>query len=218
MSASPPSTDIRCAWLKLLIASVITRMPPYSYSTISKASTHLDKQVSMLSLIIVANVGSFSSFSLDSIGYPFSLSREKFSHPVFIITGDRDAPFCAGNCSANSADPGVTQLDGGRKLFPSVKSQDFDTHVIPDTGHGINFRQFNPLEAVENRKTDDNRQHCRTVIQKDPRVRHCPLRVRTSRRRRRVEDCFCAGKRPTQKHGSDANIALRYHMGADPGR
>jgi len=78
---------------------------------------------------------------LDSIGYPFSLSREKFSHPVFIITGDRDAPFCAGNCSANSADPGVTQLDGGRKLFPSVKSQNFDTHVIPDTGHGINFRQ-----------------------------------------------------------------------------
>ena len=37
---------------------------------------------------------------------------------------------------------GMSQVDTARSLFPSVADADFATYVIPDTGHGINYRMY----------------------------------------------------------------------------
>lgn len=51
---------------------------------------------------------------------------------ILIITG-------AANCYISSISNG-TQLDTARSLFPSVADNNFSTYVVPDTGHGINYR------------------------------------------------------------------------------
>ncbi len=45
------------------------------------------------------------------------------------------------NCLITSLGANATQLDTARPLFPSVADADFETFVVPATGHGINFRE-----------------------------------------------------------------------------
>jgi hypothetical protein len=85
------------------------------------------------------------------------LSRANFTKPVLVVTGERDGPFCesyghwnwwgqahrsgASNCSLTSLGEGMTQLDGVKDLYPAVDASNFSTYVVPDTAHGINFRE-----------------------------------------------------------------------------
>ena len=73
----------------------------------------------------------------------FALDRQSYNRPVLVVTGDNDAPFCASNCSVTSLGGNQTQLDTARALYPSVASSNFSTYVVPDTGHGINYRMSN---------------------------------------------------------------------------
>lgn len=83
--------------------------------------------------------GEYTLGQTNSIGGPFSLTRDNFNKPTFIITGENDAPFCQANCLITSLGANATQLDTARPLFPSVADADFETFVVPATGHGINF-------------------------------------------------------------------------------
>ncbi|KAJ4320398.1 hypothetical protein N0V84_005892 [Fusarium piperis] len=67
------------------------------------------------------------------------LEENSYTGPVFVVTGDRDVPFCGGNCMAtggvDSELPSL--LDTSKKYFP--KASRLNTTVIPGTGHGMNL-------------------------------------------------------------------------------
>ena len=71
-----------------------------------------------------------------------------FSHPVLVLTGENDGPLCAGDCYVTSL-PNGTNLDTARALFPQVPASDFETVIVPATGHGINFREVLPSDPTD---------------------------------------------------------------------
>ena len=71
-----------------------------------------------------------------------ALSRENDTKPLVIVTGANDAIFCGGNCSITSLGANITQLDTTKGLFPGLATVYFSTVVIPDTRHGIDFREL----------------------------------------------------------------------------
>jgi hypothetical protein len=79
---------------------------------------------------------------IDSIAATISLDRSGFTKPVFVITGDNDAPYCASNCQVTSLGANMTQVDSARELYPSVADADFATYAVPATGHAINYRTY----------------------------------------------------------------------------
>ncbi|WVQ64968.1 uncharacterized protein L199_003138 [Kwoniella botswanensis] len=83
--------------------------------------------------------GEFTLGQQYSVGFPFTLNRENYTHPVLVVTGENDGVFCSANCYITSLDPPATQLDTTKVLFPSVNN--FQTVVINDTAHGINFHR-----------------------------------------------------------------------------
>ncbi|CAJ2513492.1 Uu.00g016110.m01.CDS01 [Anthostomella pinea] len=60
-------------------------------------------------------------------------SNNSFGGPVLVITGDRDIPFCGGNCLA--ADPSPSS---SKQYFGNTS--DFETVIVPATGHGLNLQ------------------------------------------------------------------------------
>lgn len=62
-----------------------------------------------------------------------------FEGPVLVITGDRDIPFCGGNCSVS--DPSIPAQV--QEYFPNTTY--FDAFVVPETGHGLNLAYTHPL-------------------------------------------------------------------------
>jgi len=83
--------------------------------------------------------GEYTLGQQNTIGSTIALSRAGFSKPVFVITGNNDAPFCASNCSVTSLGGNNTQVNTVRPLYPNVSDSNFGVYVLPDTGHGINF-------------------------------------------------------------------------------
>ncbi|KAK8861622.1 hypothetical protein IAR55_002445 [Kwoniella newhampshirensis] len=81
--------------------------------------------------------GEYTLGQQNSIAGPLALDRSNFTKPVFVVTGENDAPFCAANCYVTSLGDGQTQLDTARDLYPSVSN--FSTYVVAASGHGINF-------------------------------------------------------------------------------
>jgi hypothetical protein len=64
-------------------------------------------------------------------------SLNPFTGPVLIITGQRDIPFCGGNCG-DPGDPSVPNiLNASVPIFPNASS--VDTHIVSRSGHGLNF-------------------------------------------------------------------------------
>ncbi|KAH8900407.1 alpha/beta-hydrolase [Thozetella sp. PMI_491] len=56
-----------------------------------------------------------------------------FAGPVLVITGERDIPFCGGNCSTS-----VPSLPAKvQENFPNAAK--FEAVVVPDAGHGLNL-------------------------------------------------------------------------------
>lgn len=76
---------------------------------------------------------------IDSIAATIALDRSGFTKPVFVITGDNDAPYCTSNCQVTSLGANMTQIDTARPLYPSVADSDFETYAVPATGHAINY-------------------------------------------------------------------------------
>ncbi|KAG6137812.1 hypothetical protein E4U12_000293 [Claviceps purpurea] len=66
-------------------------------------------------------------------------SSTDFAGPVMIITGDRDVPFCGGNCMATMGDDasGPNLIEQSSSNFK--KAAVFNATVVPDVGHGLNF-------------------------------------------------------------------------------
>ncbi|KAI2620084.1 Alpha/Beta hydrolase protein [Hypoxylon sp. NC1633] len=56
-----------------------------------------------------------------------------FPGPVLVITGDRDVPFCAGNCQ--TSDPSIPAQSKETFTNPSY----FEAVVVPGAGHGLNL-------------------------------------------------------------------------------
>ncbi|KAG6006666.1 hypothetical protein E4U21_006811 [Claviceps maximensis] len=74
-------------------------------------------------------------------------SSSDFAGPVMIITGDRDIPFCGGNCMGNSETNLIEQSKDNFK-----KAKVFNATVVPDIGHALNFgypahRAFDIIKA-----------------------------------------------------------------------
>lgn len=71
-------------------------------------------------------------------GGPIALPN-KYTGDVLIITGDRDVPFCGGDCHATGAINGTAPdlLEFSKPMFKQAKS--FKTSIVPEAGHGLNF-------------------------------------------------------------------------------
>ncbi|WVQ64984.1 uncharacterized protein L199_003154 [Kwoniella botswanensis] len=98
------------------------------------------------------NKGEYTLGQQNSIAAPLQL-KNNYTSPVFVVTGQYDAPYCAANCyvtsssnsnsttsaagngTATSTQP--SQLDTAKELYPSTST--FQTYVVPDTAHGINY-------------------------------------------------------------------------------
>ncbi|WVR03773.1 hypothetical protein IAU60_000768 [Kwoniella sp. DSM 27419] len=90
--------------------------------------------------------GEYTLGQQNTISAPIMLPRDNFTAPVMVVTGEYDAPYCAGNCtvtsltssSSNSSGSSTpTQLDSAKDLYPGVTQ--FQTYMVPDTAHGINY-------------------------------------------------------------------------------
>jgi pimeloyl-ACP methyl ester carboxylesterase len=65
-----------------------------------------------------------------------------FAGPVLIITGERDVPFCGGNCLA--APTGYPNIPASSKQF-FQKAAPFEVTIVPGAGHGLNFEYSHPF-------------------------------------------------------------------------
>ncbi|KAF2673752.1 alpha/beta-hydrolase [Microthyrium microscopicum] len=61
----------------------------------------------------------------------------EFAGPVLVITGERDIPFCGGNCLA-TGDPGLASIPMSSKQFLNASSN-FEAYIVPGAGHGLNL-------------------------------------------------------------------------------
>lgn len=65
-----------------------------------------------------------------------------FAGPVLVVTGDRDMPFCGGDCGA-TGDAGLpSYLELTRPFFPNAST--FEAVVVGDSGHGLNLVGIHP--------------------------------------------------------------------------
>jgi pimeloyl-ACP methyl ester carboxylesterase len=68
-------------------------------------------------------------------------SVNNFAGPVHIITGERDIPYCGGNCLA--APTGYPNIPSTSKAnFPNAEN--FEVTIIPGAGHGLNLQYTHP--------------------------------------------------------------------------
>lgn len=60
-----------------------------------------------------------------------------FAGPTLVITGERDLPFCGGNCFVSPSAEFATIPDAVKAALP--QSRNFTAVVVPDAGHGLNL-------------------------------------------------------------------------------
>ncbi|KHN99731.1 uncharacterized protein MAM_02584 [Metarhizium album ARSEF 1941] len=67
-----------------------------------------------------------------------------FRGPVMVITGDRDIPFCGGNCMDTKAidDSAANLIEYSRGSFKHASA--FQATVVPKAGHGLNYNSNAP--------------------------------------------------------------------------
>jgi pimeloyl-ACP methyl ester carboxylesterase len=68
-------------------------------------------------------------------------SLNHFAGPVFVITGERDVPFCGGSC-LNGAPEGSSIPAQAQKTFTSTN---ITTTIVPGAGHGLNLEYSHPF-------------------------------------------------------------------------
>ena len=64
-------------------------------------------------------------------------ATNSFAGPVLVITGERDVPYCGGDCYATGGGGGSIPA-GVREYFP--KASKFEAYVVPGAGHGLNLQ------------------------------------------------------------------------------
>ncbi|QDS74961.1 hypothetical protein FKW77_004889 [Venturia effusa] len=69
--------------------------------------------------------------------------KSPFTGPVLVIIGERDIPFCGGDCiiTGNPALPNLVAQS--KPMLPKVK--DFTGVIVPGAGHGLNLEYSHPL-------------------------------------------------------------------------
>ncbi|KAK5172667.1 uncharacterized protein LTR77_002787 [Saxophila tyrrhenica] len=67
-------------------------------------------------------------------------SPNPFAGPVHIVTGERDIPYCGGNCLA--APTGYDSVPATSQQF--FENTDIDVTIIPGAGHGLNLQYTHP--------------------------------------------------------------------------
>ncbi|KAF5021309.1 hypothetical protein F66182_6707 [Fusarium sp. NRRL 66182] len=79
-----------------------------------------------------------------TLGGPAGINNT-YTGPVQIVTGERDVPFCGGDCySTVSVDEKLDSLlDVSKSYFPNASR--FNTTVVPGAGHGLNFGYSHPV-------------------------------------------------------------------------
>ncbi|KAK5703538.1 hypothetical protein LTR17_022017 [Elasticomyces elasticus] len=78
--------------------------------------------------------------ALTSIGETATINN--FAGPVLIITGNRDLPFCSGNCLA--APNNLTSIpEVSKKTIPYAKN--FEVVIVPNAAHGLNLEYSHPF-------------------------------------------------------------------------
>ncbi|OCT52015.1 hypothetical protein CLCR_08711 [Cladophialophora carrionii] len=60
-----------------------------------------------------------------------------FPGPVMVITGERDLPFCGGNCYATGDSNHPNIPDMARQFLPNAR--DVNVTIVPGGGHGLNM-------------------------------------------------------------------------------
>ncbi|KIV88399.1 hypothetical protein PV10_08085 [Exophiala mesophila] len=61
-----------------------------------------------------------------------------FQGPVLVVTGERDVPFCGGDCRATGDDSNnATIIDAVEEYFPNATV--FEAFLVPSAGHGLNL-------------------------------------------------------------------------------
>jgi pimeloyl-ACP methyl ester carboxylesterase len=65
-----------------------------------------------------------------------------FAGPVLIVTGERDVPFCGGNC--NAAPTGYPNIPSSSKQF-LTNAAPFEVIIVPGAGHGLNLEYSHPF-------------------------------------------------------------------------
>lgn len=68
-------------------------------------------------------------------------SPNNFAGPVFVITGERDVPFCGGSC-LNGAPNGSSIPAQAQKTFTSTN---ITAEIVPGAGHGLNLEYSHPI-------------------------------------------------------------------------
>jgi pimeloyl-ACP methyl ester carboxylesterase len=67
-------------------------------------------------------------------------SPNHFAGPVFIITGERDLPFCGGSCYNGAV--GESLPADSQRTFTSTN---ITAVVVPGAGHGLNLEYSHPF-------------------------------------------------------------------------
>ncbi|KAK3719738.1 hypothetical protein LTR37_004275 [Vermiconidia calcicola] len=68
-------------------------------------------------------------------------SVNNFAGPVHIVTGERDVPYCGGNCLAPPT--GLPNIPSSSETF-FPNAEDFTVTIIADAGHGLNLEYSHP--------------------------------------------------------------------------
>jgi pimeloyl-ACP methyl ester carboxylesterase len=70
-----------------------------------------------------------------------------FTGPVLVITGERDIPYCGGNCLATGEGPYPSIPAAVKQVFPNAS--DFEAFVVPSAGHGLNLEYSHPTTYAQ---------------------------------------------------------------------
>ena len=66
-----------------------------------------------------------------------AMGINKFAGPVYIITGERDLPFCGGDCTI-TGNPALSSIpQSSKQYFPDASA--FEVFIVPGSGHGLNL-------------------------------------------------------------------------------
>ncbi|KAK5946173.1 hypothetical protein PMZ80_000313 [Knufia obscura] len=72
-----------------------------------------------------------------------SASPNSFGGPVLVVTGERDTPYCGGDCLA-TGDPSLASIPAASKMF-FPNAQNFNASITPGAGHGLNLQYSHPI-------------------------------------------------------------------------
>jgi len=74
----------------------------------------------------------------------------QFKGPAMIITGDRDVPFCGGDCMSTIAIKGNAPnlIENSKPMFPEASV--FNATVVPEAGHGLflGYSGFGAMDSI----------------------------------------------------------------------